>query len=411
LRAFLLPLTGFLPLIGLLPPIGSFLHPRAVETAFEIRTVEEALHRGDIAGLSGTRLEVATSSGTVGIDCRDVLCATAIQPPVVGPSPSSLLELADGDVLFGTVDSGKGDVLSVHGPGEGLLEVAVGSLRRWIHLGNAAGRSAESFAPAPDADRLYLPAPGGLDHLDGTLSGFDGDGFTFESALGKTRRTFAESAALVLAPEGSPPARSDLLALVEFGDGSRLTGRLVGLEGGELSIAPSWAPLVRFRLDRVASIRFRNGRYVYLSELEPIEAVETPYFGGADALRFPYQKDRSVGGGRLRCGGRVYARGLGLHSRTVLRYGLEAKYARFRALAGIDDEVLGFAFSGSALLRIAVDGKVVYASPPLRAGGEPLRIPEIDLKDARELRVEADYGEDFHVGDRVDLLEPVLVRG
>ncbi|MCI0588939.1 MAG: NPCBM/NEW2 domain-containing protein, partial [Planctomycetes bacterium] len=62
-------------------------------------------------------------------------------------------------------------------------------------------------------------------------------------------------------------------------------------------------------------------------------------------------------------------------------------------------------------LRVAVDGKPAFESPPLRAGGEPVPLPEIDVRGAKDLRIEVDYGEDFHVGDRVDLLEPVLIRG
>ncbi len=379
--------------------------------SFEVRTIRDAVHRGEPAALEGTKLVLRSAGGTVAVECGDMLSAIAVQTPLRGTTPSSLLELADGDLLYGSVESGKGDLLHFRGAGEDLLDVGVGNLRRWIHLGNAGSRPPETFAPATDGDRLYVATAGGLDHLDGTLSALDGDGFVFESALGKTRKTFAEAVALVLAPEAEPKPSTELLALVELGDGTRVTGRLAGLEEGSLTLVPNWTKGLRVRLDRIASIRFRNGRYVYLSELEPAEAVETPFFGGSDALRFPFQRDRSVGGGPLRCGGRTWSRGLGLHSRTVLRYALDGKYDRFRALAGIDDEVLSFAASGSALLRVAVDGKPAFESPPLRAGGEPVPLPEIDVRGAKDLRIEVDYGEDFHVGDRVDLLEPVLIRG
>src|SRR5262245_42182866 len=217
------------------------LVPASGAPVFEVRTIQDAVHRGEPSALEGTKLVLRTAGGTVSIECGDMLSAIAVQPPLRGPSPTSLLELADGDLLYGAVDSGKGDLLHFRGVGEDLLDVGVGSLRRWIQLGNSGGRAREAFAPAAEGDRLYVAAAGGLDHLDGTLSALDGDGFVFESAIGKSRKSFGEAVALVLAPEGGAKPATDLLALVELGDGSRVTGRLAGLAEGSLTLVPSWA--------------------------------------------------------------------------------------------------------------------------------------------------------------------------
>ena len=55
---------------------------------------------------------------------------------------------------------------------------------------------------------------------------------------------------------------------------------------------------------------------MYLSDLKPAEYHQTPYLD----LPWPYQTDRNVTGGLLRCGGRLYLKGLGVHSAARLVY-------------------------------------------------------------------------------------------
>ena len=394
-------LISFCPTPSALPSVPS--------GEVEVRTVDDARVRGEIVGLDGDRLVLRTAEGRAEAPCREILSASFIAPPKVRREFPSLLQLSNGDRLFGAVETGKGDRLRFRPGGRDPIELPVAAIRRFVNLERARDRDPEEFVGAPEGDRLYLPAPGGLDHLNGTFASFDGDGVLFESALGRSRKSLADLVALVLAPE--EPSRSDerLLALLDLADGSRMTGALTGFGEGAFEVALQVGPSLKVALDNLVAFTFRNGRYVYLSELEPAETTETPYFGGPDAMHFPPRRDRSVGGGPLRCGGKEFARGLGLHSRTVLRYLLGGKYSRFRAAVGIDDEVREFAFSGSAILRVFADGKLAFESPPLRAGEEPVRIPDVDLKGVREVRVEADYGEDFHIGDRVDLLDPVLI--
>jgi hypothetical protein len=76
---------------------------------------------------------------------------------------------------------------------------------------------------------------------------------------------------------------------------------------------------------------------VYLSDLTP---VETPINGYG-----PYERDRANGdqgagdGPPLRLRGTTYAKGLGVHARSVLVYNLGGFCDRFRAVVGIDDYV------------------------------------------------------------------------
>jgi len=376
----------------------------------EILTVDETRIRGEIVGLDGTNLRIRTIEGERALPCADVLSVTFPRLGTPAEGSHSLLEMLNGDRLLGRPVSGEGDTLRFRLRSGPVLDLSVSSVRRWIRLGASESRPPEDFAGDPEGDRVYRMAQGGLDHLDGTFLAFEGDAFRFESPLGETRFRFEEAVALVLVPEDEVRSGKGLLALLDLADGSRLTGVLESFEQGALRVSLEGGPSLVLPASDLASLRFRNGRYVYLSDLEPAGQEETPFFGGPDALRFSVGRDRSVGGGPLRCAGREYARGLGLHARTRLRFDLDGEYRTFRAAVGIDDEVLLFPRSGSAVLRILLDGDRVFESPPLRAGMEPVRIPDLPLTGARELVVEADFGDGDPIGDRVDLLDPILVR-
>ena len=82
-------------------------------------------------------------------------------------------------------------------------------------------------------------------------------------------------------------------------------------------------------------------------------------------LSWPYHNDRNVTGGLLRCGGRLYLKGLGVHSAARLSYALDGRYRRFQAELGIDDSTGG---RGSVEFRVLVDGRQRYASGPIRGG-------------------------------------------
>ena len=96
-------------------------------------------------------------------------------------------------------------------------------------------------------------------------------------------------------------------------------------------------------------------------------------------LAWPYRPDRSVSGGLLRAGGRVYLKGLGVHSAAQLTYASDKPYWRFQAELAIDDETAG---RGSVVFRVAVDDQVRYTSPIIRGGQAPTAI-SVDLSGAR----------------------------
>jgi NPCBM/NEW2 domain len=86
-----------------------------------------------------------------------------------------------------------------------------------------------------------------------------------------------------------------------------------------------------------------------------------------------------------------------VHSRSVLTYDLNGRYATFEALVGFDESSRG---QGRVDCRVFADDKEIYANPDLRASDPPARL-SLSVAGADQLRLVVDYGRGQDTGDRV----------
>lgn len=130
----------------------------------------------------------------------------------------------------------------------------------------------------------------------------------------------------------------------------------------------------------------------YLSDLNPVGAING--WG-------PYERDRSNGetgatdGRTQQLRGATFAKGLGVHARSELRYRLDSRYARFKSTIGVDDEV--GRDNGSVVFEVHGDGRMLYRSPTRRGGDQPVAI-DIDVSGVIELMLvvtDADDGDAY----------------
>jgi alpha-galactosidase len=83
--------------------------------------------------------------------------------------------------------------------------------------------------------------------------------------------------------------------------------------------------------------------------------------------------------------GTTYAKGLGVHPPSLVRFRLGKVCTRFSADIGIDDEVKG---NGSAEFEVWADGKMLYDSGPAPlTGSSPVKRVDIDVTGKSELRL------------------------
>ena len=348
------------------------------------------------------------------------------------------LVLADGGLVMADVVAADKEKLTADSESFGTLrlplEALSGVVFRWpsgrqkrdalvdrlispLPLGEGQGVRA-----AAESDRLLLDNG---DEVTGLMTGIENDTIKLNADVGPIEVKIDRVAALIFNPalKRRPAAKGNhLWAWVGLADGSRLLASQITLDDAALRIVAdgqTWKTSPK----RLVFLQPLGGRSVYLSDLRPAEYRQTPYLD----LPWPYRADRNVTGGMLRCGGRLFLKGLGVHSAARLTYSPlplgegqgvragqgsgfrvqgSATAGRFEADVGVDDST---AAQGSVQFRVLVDGSEKFASPILRGGNPPVHV-SVDLTGTKKLELVVDYADRADVLDHADWLDARFVK-
>lgn len=180
----------------------------------------------------------------------------------------------------------------------------------------------------------------------------------------------------------------------------------LSLVGGETLVADAelfWG--------QVTAIQVLGTHVTYLSDLPTLGYKHIPFLSTA----WEYGQDRNVLGGMLRNGGRIYPRGIGMHSTSRLAYELNGQFRRFEADIAVDDAAGG---RGSTVFRLFVERgaadesnsrwQVAYQSPIIRGGDQPLPV-SVDVSGIARLALVVDFADRGDEGDHADWLNARLV--
>jgi hypothetical protein len=189
---------------------------------------------------------------------------------------------------------------------------------------------------------------------------------------------------------------------LDLGGGERVTGRWTSLTPDLLTVKLEWGDTLEVPVASVSRLEVKNGKLVYLSDLQPAEVRIIPYLDG----NYQFQQDRSAAGRPLRLAGKTYARGLGTHSRTEVTYALDGGFETFAATLGLDDAVGN---SGSVIYRVYGDDRMLYESPVVRGGDAPIDL-KLPLKGVLLLRLEVDYADGGDAADQANWADARLLR-
>ena len=152
---------------------------------------------------------------------------------------------------------------------------------------------------------------------------------------------------------------------------------------------------VESALDEITFLHAKTQRVTYLSDTKPLGYKHIPFL----ELPWKYGTDRNVLGGRLRSGGRIWTKGLGMHSTSRLAYSLNGEAKRFEAEVALDDHA---GRRGSVVFRVflldANGWRTAFESPVVRGGDKPL-VVSVALADARGLALIVDFAD---WGDQMD---------
>jgi len=316
-----------------------------------------------------------------------------------------LVVLANGGILVAEVLEVDKDRLSADSDLFGLVELRL-ELLAGVVFSLPADRHDRDLlldrvaSATGDSDQVML-ANG--DEVSGRVEAVRQEVIKLETTVGPVDVETHRTHALVFDPAlRLRRERRGLRAIAGFSDGSRLVADrlVVGEESLEIDVADgiTW----RTTPKRLVSLQPLGGRVTYLSDLKAAGYRHVPFLD----LEWPYRTDRNVCGGMLRSSGRLYLKGLGMHSAARLTYLVEQPYRRFQAELAIDDGTSG---RGSVRFRVFVDGREQYASETIRGGSTPVPV-SLDLAGAERLDLVVDFADRADVQDHANWLDARLVE-
>ncbi|MBN2578479.1 MAG: NPCBM/NEW2 domain-containing protein [Pirellulales bacterium] len=355
---------------------------------------------GELTGLDAAKnLVFQTQGQTKLLPLNDLVTWGTCPEPRRGP----VLVLTDGGLLPAEVLAADKDALQAESDRFGPLAIPLEMLAGvMFQLPNsAAGRDAlleRILHASGDADRLVLENG---DALSGAWEALHRNAVQWKSEVGVTDVELARISAVSFNPALRRKPAPHPLAWAGWDDGSRLLVDQIRIENGAVQVTvfgQTW----KTALTRLVFLQALSGRAVYLSDCKPGTYRFTPYL----SIRWPYQNDRNVDGGLLRNDGRLYLKGLGVHSAAQLSYPLEGKYQKFQAELAVDDSTDG---GGSVRFHVLVDGHEKFASEIVH-GRQPPTPVSVDVSGAKQLELIVDYADRGDVQDRADWLGARVIR-
>ncbi len=384
-------------------PIATAANPRQAAVV----RLDGAIVQGNWQGI-GTKDELRLSGvdGEVVIPLDDVRSVSFDHQRASRDRCSVVFHLADGGRLAGELLAGDGDAV--------IARTALGDSSRFswdrlsaIQLGDSArfGRAYAALSNAlsnrsPSQDELISRDDTEVKRLLGRLESLDaaGGSFFFD---GESRRFQNEKVFAIVLAAGARK-QGPFAATFELVDGSVFSGTLESADEEVLKVETSVGTISNISVGDIVAVRFRAERLAFLSDLDPTNQV----IEGLIHDPWRVQRDKNLLGGALSIGGRTFARGLGVHSRTEITYKLNEAFDRFAATIGIDDAVRPL---GSVVMRVMGDTRILFDSGEVR-GTDPARDILVDVAGIGELTLIVDYGEGLDVSDHADWGDARLIR-
>ncbi|MEK6797353.1 MAG: NPCBM/NEW2 domain-containing protein [Planctomycetota bacterium] len=368
--------------------------------------------RGEwVAFKSPDLLTLRTTDGMMQLALNDLLSITAEGRGIGPPSGNVILHLADGGRLYGELLDGATDVVFARTKLRDRTELPYDRLAG-IELGSHLQfpKAAELFRKAlaerlPGSDLLMSREIEGVKVAQGRIEsiGPTEGRFTFggQSRTFQTERLYG-----IVFAAGAAPLKPEGVAL-RLDDGAVIHGKIQEADSSQLTFDAATTGAVSVELSALLGFEVASDRIVYLSDLSP-KHVDVQ---GLLHAPWPWRKDESASGTPLSLGGRKFRRGVGVHSRTVLRYDLAGNYERFVATVGVDDAVRP---RGSVVLRIEGDEKQLLDTG-LLTGADAPRDVIVDVTGVNELVLTVNEADGLDLSDQADwagarLIKPVRKR-
>ncbi|MBL8755657.1 MAG: NPCBM/NEW2 domain-containing protein [Planctomycetes bacterium] len=355
-----------------------------------------------LRGAANGALVLETATGPRTVPTGGVLAVFGV-PTVLAPLPVAWLQ--GGDVLHGALCGGDagGNRFELQSPVVGRVALDVDRLATFAQASVATPR----FLRLPEGveEALFVKAAVGHDIVAGTVHQFGDAGVRFQPDGAAAPRWYRpdEFVALRLQPAPATGAPAAVWLTTRLGDRLAVSGLKFTANGASAALAGDAAVVVAAA--DLASVSFVGGA-IPVGDLTPAKVEESGFDG---EVVHPFQVDSNALGGPLVSGGRSYGKGLGVHSKSRLVFTVPPGVDRFWTRVGFDDSVQALRLQPKAVVRVLVDGKVVFEASDLAVGQPPRTVGPLPVLAGGTLQLEVDHGAGRDLGDRVDWLSPVLL--
>ena len=253
-------------------------------------------------------------------------------------------------------------------------------------------------------DSIVVDTPDGEKVVSGFFEGL-AEGKLGLKFNGKSRKIGVEKiSAVSLADLGLKNLSGTRL---ELSDGSKLNGRIVGIEDGRLEMSVTANLKLEIPWASVTRLEIESDNQVYLSTLEPLEVEMNTMF----APERSWQRDLSVESNPIQLQGpkesspRVFRRGIGTQSYSEIKFANTNEFQRFQAIAGIDVETQG---RGDCLMSVYADGIKLW-SQRVTAQTAPAKI-DVDITGMQTVTLIVEPGEQFDLADHANWADAKFVK-
>jgi hypothetical protein len=256
--------------------------------------------------------------------------------------------------------------------------------------------------PLPERGRQDVVTLSNGDVLKGIIASLGDGKVSIQTDAGPSDAPLASVASISFAATGGSGSAEKSFR-VRFDDGSSLVVPFVSLAGENFELSFGKDLTRSLPANRVAAIEQVNGPVSWLSTRAPTESIYIPYFGNSSL--YPARMNANYRGEEIRFRDQHFSRGIGVHAYSRLAWNLDGAYAAFRGRFAID----GDGQLADVTVRIKLDDKTAFEQEHVRAGVlSPVVL--LDLAGAKTLTLEVDFGANGATQDRLNWIEPALLK-
>ena len=382
-----------------------FMLIAAAAPPVEVATLNGEQHVGTLERLSAEDVVLKTPTGSTRLGAAELLAIRLPGAAATAAPTESLFEvrLVDATLLRVTAYTAGVTEARVTHPVLGELKLPLTAVQS-VRFASPDSKVDSAWkllrTSTSQKDQIAIRKNDVLDHLDGVIGSLDEATIKFqldgEDIPVKRERVFG----IVYSKRDAVVGK--IAATVDLTSGDRLTAKTVSWDGDAWKIKLVSGTEVPLPTTSVHLVDYTLGKITYLSDMKPRDVSYTPFF--ESVFVWEYRRDRGMDGQPISFGTKTYAKGLSLHSVTVLKYRIGGDYRRFQTIIGINEK-----FRGNVDVVIKGDGRVLFKGAA-RAGQAPQPL-DLDVGGVVELEITVGYGEDeLDIGDWLHLADAKVVK-